>query len=518
LLITQDNNKAFAINNEYDFINDLLQQKTKDPFINISDQTGVTFRHKENSFVDFNRQWLIPHEVSTAGPKVTVGDVNGDGLEDFFVCGAKNQPGELYTQQQDGKFQLANEPEIKIDSASEDVDALFFDADKDGDPDLYVVSGGNEYIDKAESLKDRLYINDGHGNFKRSQTLPALYENKSVVRAADIDGDGDLDLFVGGRVNAQYYGEIPTSYILINDGKGNFSVAPDNIAEGISKIGMTTDACWTDINKDGQPDLVIVGEWMPVVIYINHNGKLERFHSPLDKLTGWWNCIKSADMNGDGYEDLILGNYGLNSKLQAPPGFPLRMYVADLDKNGTPDQLLCVPKDEKYYPFLNKEDLERQLPYLRKEFLSYGKMAGQTAEQIFGDKLNDAKLFEAETLQSVVLLNDKSNGFIIKPLPVSLQLAPVFSFYADDFNKDGKNDIFGAGNFYGVTPYEGRYDAMSPVIAYGNDSGNFFTKYPLPDSQLIPGEIRDIKLIHINKQPCLILARNNDSLVFLKYQ
>ena len=518
LQVNYDAAKTIGIASQFDFIQNLLHQSDESPFLDISSKLGIEFKHQENtSFNDFDKQLLIPHQVSTQGPKIAVGDVNGDGLEDFFVCGAKNQPSQLFIQQANGKFLPTNDSSFIRDAACEKVDAIFFDADNDGDLDLYVVSGGNEYSDESDALQDRLYLNDGKGNFKRSLTLPHMSGNKSVVRAADYDGDGYADLLVGGRANSRFYGEIPTSYLLHNDGKGNFRIVTDSIAEGLSRIGMVTDACWTDINRDGKPDLVVVGEWMPPSVFINKNGKLTLQHSTLDQLTGWWTCIKNVDIDGDGFDDLLLGNYGLNSKLKASVQYPLKMYVGDFDGNGISEQLLSVQKNGKYYPFAGKEDLEKQLPNLKKEFLSYSKMAGKTTEEIFDDKLSSARLFQATTMESMVLMNDRKGGFISRPLPMQLQWAPIFSFFSDDFNHDGKKDLLAAGNFYGVTPYEGRYDAVPPTLATGNGKGDFNCALPYPSSLLIPGEFRDIQLLHVQKQNCLVLARNNGQLVFLQY-
>ncbi len=280
---------------------------------------------------------------------------------------------------------------------------------------------------------------------------------------------------------------------------------------------MVTDACWTDVNGDKALDLIVVGEWMPVSVFINTNGFLERQDNALNTLTGWWSSIKAEDLNGDGFTDLLVGNYGLNSKLKASVQYPLRMYVSDFDKNGTHDQLLAVQKNGNYFTFLKKEDMEARLPFLRKDFLGYSIVAGKTVEQIFGNKLNDARLFEAATMASVALINDGKGKFTVNQLPAEFQWQPLFSFYADDFNHDGNKDVAGGGNFYGVIPFEGRYDAMSFAVGWGNGKGIFTTPVTYPDELLIHGEIKDIQPIHIANQSCLIIARNNDKLVFLKY-
>jgi hypothetical protein len=344
--------------------------------------------------------------------------------------------------------------------------------------------------------------------------------HRSVVRAADLDQDGYLDLFVGGHTTSPYYGDIPQSYLLHNDGNGHFSILDDQAAPGLGRVGMVTGACWTDINKDGRPDLVVVGEWMAPVIYVNQGGgRLRRQASPLDKLTGWWNCVEAVDVNQDGYPDLVLGNWGTNSKITASTEYPLKMWVGDFEKNGRQEQLLCVAKEGKYYPFRGKEDLESVMPSLKKRFLEYGSMAGQTVEAIFGDKLNLATLFEATTMESMLLVNDQAGGFSPRPLPIEMQWAPVFSFYSGDFDQDGKPDLLAGGNFYGVIPFEGRYDAMPPTVAWGDGKGGFRTTLPYAQALLISGEVRDIKPLHVrgSNQTRLILARSNDSLTFIGY-
>lgn len=520
LLITYHYKNVDTIKNEFIFINKLLKTQKQQYFTNISKQEGVDFKHQENlSYIDFKRQSFIPHELSTAGPKIAVADVNEDGLEDFYVCGAKWQAGELFNQQLDGTFKKSKDSIAFVkDKSCEDVDALFFDADGDGDSDLYVVSGGNEYFGTMPQLNDRLYLNNGKGHFKKSSALPNMFENKSVACAYDYDHDGDPDLFIGGRANSQAYGKIPTSYFLQNDGNGKFKIITNTIP-GLQDVGMVTDACWIDMDRDGWKGLLIAGEWMAPVLYKNDHGKLKRIPvTDQDKdLTGLWQSLKVADINGDGYEDILLGNYGLNSKLTASAKYPLKMDVSDIDNNGKLDPLLCVAKKGRYYTFLKKNILEKQLPYLKRQYPGYSEMAGKTVKEIFGYRLDSAEVLKAATLASVVLINDGKGQFIIKQLPAQLQWAPVFAFITDDFNYDGKMDILAGGNFYGVTPYEGRYDALPLSLCLGYEKSSFKPVLPIPENlREIDGEVRDIKPIELaDHKKALIIARNNRSLVFL---
>ena len=500
----------------------LLPTNTADKklFTDITSSIQLPYRHHENNFNDFNVQAFIPHMVSTQGPKLAVADVNGDGLEDFFVCGAANQAGSLFQQTASGKFIATNQKLFIADAACEDVNAVFFDADNDGDMDLYVVSGGNETEAKIPSLLDRLYINDGKGNFNKSTTLPNLYGNKSVAIAADIDHDGDMDLFIGGRVVAGRYGDVPDSYLLLNDGKGNFTVANDATAPGLNKIGMVTDAVFTDIDKDGWKDLVVVGEWMPVTIYKNHQGKLVNFTAAagLQNTSGLWTAIHAADLNNDGTEELLVGNWGENSKLHASEQYPLKLFTGDLDNNGAMDQVLAIEKNNNYYTFLGKEEIEKQLPALmRKKYLNYSSFAGQTVEEVFGEKLDHTKKYTASLLSSVLLTNNGKGNFTISKLPMQVQWSPVFTFFTGDFNADNKTDIISAGNFYGVLPYEGRYDAGFGTVQLNTGYNNFTILSPYQSGFMATGEVRDIKKIKLaNGSECLLVARNNDTLLIFK--
>ncbi|ULQ53256.1 VCBS repeat-containing protein [Flavihumibacter fluvii] len=511
-----------TISSNADFINRLINSKETLLFTDISKQLGPNFKHTEDTYFDFNDQWFIPHELSTQGPKLAIGDVNNDGLDDFYICGAKNQAGAIFQQQKDGTFYpLADSSAFVTDKASEDVDAAFFDADQDGDLDLYVVSGGNIYSGITPLLHDRLYINTRNGHFTLSQNLPAMNENKSVVRPADVDHDGDLDLFIGGRSISRNYSKIPASYLLINDGKGKFISSPTPVSDSLLQLGMVTDASWTDIDKDGWLDLVVVGEWMPPVLFKNNQGKLARsaLTSNDEGMSGWWCSLKTADLNGDGFEDILLGNYGLNSKLLASKNYPLKMYNKDLSGFGKPDQILAIAKGDKYYTFLNKEDIEKQLPFIKKKFLRYGEMAGKTVDEVFGEKLNGSIMFYADTLASMALINDGKGHFNPSPLPAELQWQPIFAFACSDFDGDGKTDLLAGGNFYGTTPFEGRYDALPLSFSKGDGKGGFKTVLPLPEPlENIHGEVRSIQPIQLaGGKKALLIGFNNGPLVLFNY-
>jgi enediyne biosynthesis protein E4 len=522
LRIVYDSSKTIKLGNEFNFINNLLHTPTTPYFTDITTSTAINFKHEENNFTDFNSQWYIPHELSTQGPPVAVGDVNKDGLEDFYAGGAKGQAGVVFFQHKSGSFERSKDSLVFVkDKECEDIDAVFFDANGDGYPDLYVASGGNEYSGDAALIADRLYINDGKGSFNKSSAFPLLYENKSVVRVADYDKDGDIDIFVGGRAVGNAYGSIPQSFLLENDGKGNFTVVTDKVAPGLSHIGMVTAAVWTDSDKDGWPDLLVTGDWMAPVLFKNQQGKLKRQQVTADDktLTGWWTGAKAVDVNNDGFGDILLGNYGLNSKLKASASYPLKMYVADIGGAKRDVQILAIAKKGKYYPFLGKESLESQLPYLKNEFLSYSKMAGKTVEEIFGDHIANAKIFEAATLASAILINDGKAHYSKQLLPAATQWSPLFSFAPADYDNDGNIDIVTGSNFYGTIPYEGRYDATSITIYLGNGKGDFKPVLPLPallDS--INGEIRTLQPIHLagNKKG-LLIGTNNAPLKLFQY-
>ena len=350
--------------------------------------------------------------------------------------------------------------------------------------------------------------------------LPALYGNKSVVVTADIDHDGDMDVFVGGRVVAGRYGDVPESYLMLNDGKGKFTIADEREAPGLKTAGMVTDAAFTDIDNDGWQDLLLVGEWMPLTIFKNKNGRLINMTSSfgLDQTKGLWTTIHIADINNDGSADILAGNWGENGKFHATPKFPLKLFVGDFDKNGSPDQVLATERNGSYYTFLGKEELEKQLPSLmRKKYSGFSSFAGKSIGDIFGKEINYAKTYSADILSSVAFIHNKNNSFTLMKLPSSLQWSPVFSFFTEDINHDGKNDIISGGNFYGVQPYEGRYDAGCIEILLSDANGTFKSIAPDQSGMCIHGEVRDITEIKgKGNRKIIAIAVNNERIKFFR--
>ena len=480
-------------------------------FEDITSQVTCNWKHKENEFNDYNIQYLIPHLESTRGPKIAVGDVNKDGLDDFYACGAKYQAGTLMIQQTDGSFVSSDTALFNKDAVCEDVDAVFFDANGDSYPDLLVVSGGNEIPSRNFSAKDRLYINDKTGHFTKPEgAIPQGYENSSCVATADFDKDGDLDVFAGSLADPKAYGLPTTSHLYVNNGRASFTLAEqsDNL---FKEIGIVTSATFADLNNDSWPDLVVTGEWMPLKIFINQNGKFKE--SDIAGSSGLWQTIYATDVNGDGYTDILAGNWGHNCKLWAGKNGPVKLYVKDFDKNGSTEQIMCYTVDGKQYTFLAKDELERSLPILKKAYLTYSEVAGKDIKYMFYDLFKDYKELTAETLSSACFINDGKGNFTMMALPDEIQLAPVFSFTTAPFAN--KNGWLASGNFYGVTPYEGRYDALLPTFfSFTQESRQFRIDGTLPVSA---GETRDSKWLNYAKGgKILLIARNNSELLFYK--
>lgn len=488
-------------------------------FTDVTRETALTFVHRENEFVDFDRERLMPKMVSMEGPLMAVGDVNGDGLDDVYIGGAKDQAGELLVQRADGRFAGASQQIFEQDRISEDAGAVFFDANGDGHLDLYVVSGGNEFSDMAPALQDRLYLSDGRGNFRKTTgQLPHDAISGSRVVAADYDADGDVDLFVGGRVVPGRYGIDPQSTLLQNDGRGRFTNVTEKLAPELARVGMVTDALWSDLTGDGRVDLLVVGEWMPVTAFRNADGgRLERMElRGLEKSHGWWNRIVAGDFNRDGRIDFILGNLGLNARLRASESQPATMHVKDFDKNGFSEQIVSYYVEGTSYPLVLRDDLIKTLPYLKARYLNYKDYAQQKVTDIFSpEELADAAVKQVYTFVSAMARNDGNGAFTLVPLPRQAQTTPIYGILPADYDRDGALDLLLAGNFDGVKPEIGRLHAGYGLFLRGDGKGGFSPFRTVESGFLVPGQARDIRRVRARQGDLYVVTRNNDgALVF----
>lgn len=484
----------------------------------LTTESSLNFTHKENTFIAFEIERLIPHMLSTQGPKMSVADVNGDQLEDIFIGGAKGHAGELFIQNQTGEFIKSNQKVFEIDSAAEDTNSVFFDANQDGFMDLIVVSGGQEVEGRFENLRPRLYLNDGKGIFRKdSRAIPQVYLNASCVVPGDFDSDGDLDLFIGGRVVAGQYGVTPPSYLLVNNGMGSFSDGTYNRIS-LSDLGMITDAQWQDMNRDGLPDLLLVGEWMPITVLIQKaDGKFvnETVNFGFAHTSGWWNTVYKTDLDNDGDFDFLVGNSGTNSRLRVNEKEPLELYVSDIDLNGSFDPIITYYNDHQKYPFVSRDHLLKQVPTLKKKFLMNENFKNVSLENIVALE-NHLVQRKVETFESVWLEN-KGDTYVIHELPIEGQMFPVFSFLSDDFNKDGHSDILAVGNWYAVQPDFGRYDAGYGLMMLADGTGKYVPQTIEQSGFYVKGEARDLKSISTAAgSKKVIVSRNNDSVLVFK--
>jgi hypothetical protein len=481
-------------------------------FRDITDEKGLDYQHIENPFVEFNREGLIPHMVSREGPALATGDINGDGLEDIFFGSSKKNPSALYLQRSNGSF-IRNTPAvIASDSIFEDVDAIMTDLENDGDLDIVVAAGGNEFRDKNDPMRQRAYVNDGRGNFT-VMYFEGLYMTASCVLAADINKDGLVDLFFGGRAVPWNYGVTPDSYLLLNRGGGNFENVTDQIGGGMGKAGLVKNGAWTDIDNDGDSDLLLAMEWAPPTVYLNNNGTFEG--RLLNDMTGWWNFLLPYDFDGDGDMDILAGNTGENSKLKPTSREPVRMYVNDFDDNQQIEQVLSYYVKSREVAFNNYDEIMKQLPVLKKKYLLAKNFANASLADIFGaDKLSKSIRYEANTFQSTYFENTGGMNFKPHRLPDELQYSPVKSALVTDLNSDGKPEVIVGSNWYDCNIEMGRYDSGYGNILTIGANGQMQVD-PLGDLR-IRGEIRRIEPIKTGGKTAFILARNDSKAVMIQ--
>ncbi|WP_241077725.1 VCBS repeat-containing protein [Flavimarina sp. Hel_I_48] len=481
----------------------------------VTEISGLDFKHKENNYVDFYNESLIPYQLSKMGGNASVADVNADGNDDVYFEGAKDQMSQLFLGTDEGRLVLNNEDQpwiAAMDVEKEDAASLFFDADGDGDLDLYVVSGGNEYYDGKVYYQDRLYINDGTGKFSKTEkVLPDMKFSGGTVAAADYDKDGDLDLFVGGRVSGNNYPMTPRSTILKNESKGGVLKFTAQSYPDLDHIGMTTAAIWEDIDHDSWPDLIIVGEWMPITIIKNEKGILKNATQDygLSHTNGWWLSVVAADIDEDGDTDFLLGNLGLNTEFKASESEPMRYYIQDIDKNGRIDPLLTYYNQGVSYPLPGRDELLGQVPSLKKYFKTYDSYARTTTEELMATaSITPVFTLNINKLQSSYLINNGNGTFKIQHLPREVQVSAVQDFIYEDFNGDGSKEVLAAGNLYPFRVNIGKIDAsFGALLTFKND------KFITEDSAKkvwLGGDIRDLNVMRFKSGKRRLLVTRND--------
>ena len=475
----------------------------------VTQASGIQFLHQEEPYSDYNQEPLLPHKLSQQGPKLATGDVNGDGLEDLFVGGAFRHYGKLLIQTPAGRFIEKAYTDESKPKDEEDVGALLFDSDGDGDQDLYIVSGSNEYYDGSAYYQDRLYLNDGKGTFTQAPgRLPLIRHSGSCVMAVDMDHDGDLDIFRGGRLRALQYPLAGESYLLLNE-RGQFRDATDALAPTLRTVGMVTDAVWADIDNDTWPDLIVVGELMPITLFKNNRGHLSRLSvGSLTGSEGFWNCIRAGDFNRDGKIDFVVGNLGLNSRYRVSLTQPMRIYADDYDGNGRLDAIATYYLNGTEYPIASRDELGRQLPVIKKQFTSYARYAKARLTDLLSPDQQQASTVLRACWQQSILLENTGNGFQMKPLPALAQWAPIQSLLVDDIDRDGNLDVLAIGNAYDTESVAGQYDAMTGLVLKGNGKGRFRPLLFPQTGFLADGDGKSIVSLTVSARRLIVTSAN----------
>jgi hypothetical protein len=483
--------------------------------VDITKEVNLQFKHEENPFEEFDREPLIPFMVSREGPALAVGDANGDGLDDVFIGSSKGNKSAIFLQLPSGKFERSVQPALDNDSTYEDVDAAWIDVNNDGKTDLVIAGGGNEYYGNDTIQQPRVYLNDGKAHFtKLAHAFDNIFLTASCVVPYDFNGDGYVDLFIGARAVPFEYGQIPQSYLLQNDGKGHFKDVTAQYNMELSKIGFVKNALWYDMDKDGNKDLIVSLEWGGIVAFINNKGSFTK--KILSDKNGWWNFVLPVDINGNGNISLIAGNEGLNNRLTASVKEPVRLYYNDFDDNGKKEQVLTYYLQGHEIPFANKDELQKQIPIIKKRFLYAEDFAKASLNNIFSaDKLKNADVLTADYFPNSVLINDGKLNFITQPLPWLAQLSPYKDGVVVNANNDKLPDILLFGNFYENNIQMGRNDADFGMILINRGNGKFDCESI--NGLQIKGQVRHIKKIKIGKQEAYIIVRNNDSAMVIKF-
>ena len=479
--------------------------------------SGVNFKHIENRHNDFEDEVLLPHKLSRLGPALAVGDVNGDGLEDFFVGGAARQSGKLFLQQSAGGFRPASTYPWRVDAESEDIGAVFFDCDGDSDLDLYVASGGNEFSAGDPLLADRLYLNDGSGRFAKAEDrLPGILASGAVVEPFDFDDDGDLDLFVGGRLVSKRYPTPADSFLLVNE-DGRFVDKTGQLAPGLRLLGLVTSALWTDVDGDGKTDLMVAGEWMPITVFKNQGQAFNRYHSnELNDNIGWWYSLAEVDFDGDGDQDYLAGNLGLNYKYKATLHEPFSVYANDFDNSGSLDIVLSYYNDGTEYPLRGRQCSSQQMPVIADQFKTYDAFGRASLTDIYQDMgLNRALTYHATNFAHCMIENLGGGKFDFRPLPGLVQISTVNGILIEDYNGDNHPDLVLAGNLYPVEVETIRADASYGLFLTGDGEGNFTPQEIKQSGLILDGDVKALRSIRLADGGMGVLAAVNDDVLRL---
>ena len=495
------------------------EESSKYLFADRTSSFPAKFNHIENSFDDFEKQILLPHKLSQFGPALTAGDINNDGLDDFYIGGAANQSPSLFVQEQNGSFKEIETAFWKKEAAYEDIDALFVDINNDGFTDLYVVSGGNEYPKNDFHYTDRIYLNQGNGSFKKGAILNSTRISGSTVKAADYDSDGDLDLFIGARHTPQQYPNPASSMLLIND-NGQLSNKTESLSPQLLNMGMVTDAIWSDYDNDSDLDLIVVGEWMPITIFENNNGSLSKLEMEDFKSSyGWWFSIEQGDFDNDGDMDYIAGNLGLNYKYKTSTDKPFDVYYNDFDANGNADIVLGYYNKEKHYPLRGFSCSSEQIPDLKKKIVKYDAFASMELKDVYGEeKLKNSLHYSADTFASVYIENIGDGKFKMTNLPNLAQLTNLNDMLISDFNGDGSLDVLAVGNLYVSEIETPRNDAGTGVLLLGDGKGSFTAKRGSEIGFYAAKDAKKLITITNNKKDYYLVGNNNDALQFFELQ